>query len=295
MASIVAYIELRAGLVTRPSFHVLAEARRVADQAGATVYALFTVGDLGQARIDQIASELSAAGADRILCSSADALAGPALDPTHGPILAQVAEHLRPLLFVFPAGGPGTQLGPPLAIRIGAAYLANASLDIVEEEQVPPPPSRRVLLSRWRAAHDGQRRIDVGELERPVVATLCCGLAPDKLGEPYAEVEMLPYTEAAHSGPVLVDSEADPAATVELCSAMVWTASPTHVAAALPDGIPAGVAVIAAGPPAPEVVATASPSELFWFPPAQPPERLLGLLTPGARIAWVAENPERTR
>lgn len=290
MASIVAYIELRAGSVTRPSYHVLAEARRVADQAGATVYALFTVGELGQARIDQLASELSAAGADRILCSSADALAGPALDPTHGPVLAQVAEHLRPILFLFPAGGPGIQLGPSLAVRIGAAYLANASLDVVEEARVPPPPSRRVVLSRWRSAHDGLRRIDVGELERPVVATLCCGLLPDKLGEPYAEVEMLPYSEPSHPGPVLVDSEGDAAADVELCSAMVWAASPAHAAAALPDGWPAGVAVITAGPVPP--AATASPSELFWFPPAEPPERLLELLTPNARVAWVADKPE---
>lgn len=191
MASIVAYIELRAGKVTRPSRYAVSRARRVADSAGATVYALLTVGPLPQAEIDQLAAEISAAGADRILCSSADALAGPPLNLSHGPLLAQIAEHLRPLLFLFPAGGAGSELGPPLAVRLGAAYMADASIDIVPEDRAPEPASQRIVLTRWRAARDGLRRIDVGDFERPVVASLTIGPVPEALGEQSAEVEML--------------------------------------------------------------------------------------------------------
>jgi hypothetical protein len=285
MASIVAFIELRGGLVTRPSRHLLGESRRVADRVGATVYALFTVGEIGQTRIDQIATELSAAGADRILCSSAAQLGGPALDATHGGLLAQVAEHLRPLLFLFPAGGVVSQLGPLLAVRIGAAYLPNASLEVSADQATPI--CDRVVLSRWRAAHDGQRRVDIKELERPVVASLGCGVLPPALGEPYAEVEMLPYPESGHHGCSLREATDDPTAASEVCSAMVWTAAPEHVAAAFPQGAPAGVALVAAGAADALVIGAASPSEVYWFCPASPPARPLALLAPGATVTMV--------
>ena len=291
MASIVAYIELREGAVTRPSRYAVAEARRVADAAGATVYALLTVGPLGQAQIDQLASEVSAAGADRILCSSADALAGPPLDTTHGPLLAQVAEHLRPVLLLFPAGGVGAELGPPLAVRIGAAYLANASIELVAEERAPDLSSQRVVLTRWRAARDGQRQVDVGDLERPVVASLACGIAPASLGEPYAEVEMLPYPESSHAGPSLLASKTDDAAGLELCSALVWSRSGLDGDAR--TALPAGAALVVASETISPALAAASPMELFLFSPAAPDETLpLSLLAPDAAVLRVRAKHE---
>jgi electron transfer flavoprotein alpha subunit len=216
MASIVAYIELREGAITPSSRFVVAEARRVADVVGATVYALLTVGEIEQARIDRLAAEVSAAGADRVLCSSAQALAGPVLDVTHGALLAQVAGHLCPVILLFPAGGVGAELGPPLAVRIGAAYLANASIDVRVEDRAPDPTSQRVVLTRWRAARDGQRRIDVADLERPVVASLGSGPVPPALGEPYAEVEMIPCPDPGPTAPRLLGSEVDMDAAVEV-------------------------------------------------------------------------------
>lgn len=242
MASIVAYIELREGAVTSPSRFVVAEARRIADAAGATVFALLTVGPLAQVEMDRLASEISAAGADRILCSSADTLGGPALDVTHGGLLAQVAAHLRPLIILFPAGGTGVQLGPPLAVRMGASYVANASVDICAEDRDPEPASQRVLLSRWRAARDRRRKIDVGDLERPVVASLVSGPFPPPSGETYAEVEMVPCPDAKFPDTSVIDSEVDAAAELELCRALVWAGMPTAAAAEafrarLPDGV----------------------------------------------------------
>jgi len=293
MASIVVYIELRAGAVTRPSRFAVAEARCVADRAGATVYALFTVGALAQSAIDQIAAEVSAAGADRILCSSAEALGGPPLDLTHGGLLAQVAAHLRPLLFLFPAGGSGTELGPLLAVRIGAAYLANATIDIVADTSAGDPPMERVLLSRWRAAGDAQRRVDVGELERPVVASLACGSVPALLGEPYAEVEMLPCPEPTHSGPRVLSSVPDPAAVAELGSALIWSDEPLAGAASPLSEVPPGVALVVSDTLDASTLEGVSPAEVYLCAPLSGNQaRTVALLTPGARVLRVAAKPE---
>jgi hypothetical protein len=287
MASILAYIELRAGTITRPSRFAVAEARRVADGVGATVYALLTVAELSTVTIDQLASQISAAGADRILCASDAALAGPVLDASHGRVLAQVAERLRPVLFLFPAGGVGSELGPALAIRIGAAYVANASIDLVVDRRTPT----KVILARWRAARDGQRQIDLGDFERPVVATLSCGLLPEALGEPYAEVEMITNPEPLLAGPSVLAQEDDPASAPETCSALVWSTSPLdpQARAALPEPWPAGAAVVDAA--ADVCVEAASPSEIYLLSGDARQESPPLSLVPGAQVVQVRGGP----
>jgi hypothetical protein len=293
MASIVAHIELREGAITRPSRFAVAEARRVADSAGATVYALLTVGDLPQTDIDQLASELSAAGADRILCSSAELLAGPPLNATHGQVLAQVAEHLRPVLFLLPAGGSGPELGPALALRIGAAYLPDASINVIAEERGGGPASQRIVLDRWRGARDALRRIDVGDFERPVVASLSCGIVPAKLGEPYAEVEMLPCPEPGPARMRLLATERDRSAAPEVCSALLWSPVPLDAAtrAALPPELPAGSSLVIGTTDL--LTVDASPRELLLLLPS-PSESIppLPLLAPGATVTQVRCKPE---
>ena len=295
MASIVAYIELREGAVTRASRFAVAEARRVADAAGATVYALLTVGALGQAAIDRLAAEVSAAGADRIFCSSADTLAGPPLDFSHGPLLAQIAEHLRPVLFLFPAGGAGAELGPPLAVRIGAGYLANASVQVVPEERAPDLPSQRIVLRRWRSTRDGQRWIDIGDYERPLVASLACGFVPAPLGEAYAEVEMVPCPEPGHALPRVISSEPDGTSEAELCSALVWVevADAASARAALPAELPEGVTVVAGG--GATALPAASPIELYLLSSEAPGQALLALLAPGSKVARLVTKAQARR
>jgi len=289
MASIVAYIELREGAITSPSRFMVAEARRVADSAGATVFGLLMVGPLAQVEMDKLASEVSAAGADRILCSSADTLGDPALDVTHGTLLTQVAEHLRPLLFLFPAGGVGAQLGPPLAMRIGAAYMANASVSVFAEDRTPEPPSQRVLMSRWRAARDCQRRIDVGDLERPVVASLASGPWPLPTGEPYAEVEMVPCPDSKFPDARVFESEVDGTAHLDLCRAMVLSAR-----ASVPDStatvphLPVGTCLVSADESGLAAVQVAVPGSLFLLPSVRKTRPAdLATTAPGATIAYV--------
>jgi electron transfer flavoprotein alpha subunit len=298
MASIVAYIELREGAITTPSRCAVADARRVADSAGATVYALLTVGPLTHAEMDRLASEVSAAGADRIFCASAETLAGPPLDVTHGALLAQVAEHLRPVLFLFPAGGVGTQLGPPLAVRIGAAYMANASIEVRAEERGLDPDSKRVLLFRWRAARDSQRRIDVGDLERPVVASLASGAVPLPVGEPYAEVEIVPCPDSKFPKTLPIASEVDGDAEFELHRAVVWSGRPVSAAAgdALRAELPAGTSLVFADEKDAPPIRLSTPRELFILPSASAiPSTALPPLPPGALVVRVGSAADLGR
>jgi hypothetical protein len=293
MASIVAYIEVREGVMTNPSRFVVAEARRVADAAGATVYALLTLGSLSQVEIDRLAAQVSAAGADRILCSSDETFAGPPLDVTHGVLLAEIAERLRPLIFLFPAGGVGIELAPPLAVRIGASYFPSASIDVHPEDRGPEAASQRVVLHRWRAARDGQRRIDVADVERPVVATLAAGTVPRPLGEAWAEVEMLPCPEPKFARPgYLASANAADDSDVELCSAMVWTAGPVNPAirSALRAALPPGAVLVVEEEAKPVSLHGASPNEIFVLSSAAKGDDSLpslSSLAPGATVTRV--------
>ncbi len=265
MASIVAYIEVREGAMTSPSRFVVAEARRIADAAGATVYALLTLGPCSHVEIDRLAAQVSSAGADRILCSSDEILAGVPLDVTHGMLLAELAERLRPLLFLFPAGGVGIELGPALAVRIGAAYFPSASVEVRAEDRTPEAASQRIVLHRLRAARDGQRRIDIADLERPVVASLAAATVSRPLGEACVEVEMLQCPEPKVARPRNLASEitADDN-DVELCSTMVWSAEPvsTAVQSALRADLPPETVLVVDGEATPVSLHAASPSAI---------------------------------
>ncbi len=215
MASIVVYIDARDRVATGPARFALGEARRVADGLGATVYALLALPPTSVDDLDRLAAQIGEAGADRILCCADKALTGPVLDATHGPLLASVADRLRPNLFLFAAGDGAAQLAPSLAIRSGAAFLRGASVEI--EGDTPP----RLIVRCWRAAQDRQRIIDVRELERPIVATLTAGDADERRGEPAAEMEMLFCPPASACTPVVASATLDPAADVAITQSIV--------------------------------------------------------------------------
>lgn len=268
MASIVAYIELREGGITPPSWCTVGEARRIAQAVGATVYAFLPVGPMSHVKIDALAEQISAAGADRIVCSSDETLAGPALDATHGPVLAQIAEHLRPLIFLFPAGGVGLQLGPPLAIRIGAAYAPAARIELSPARPDDDSPSRRVIVERCRAKGDGLRRIDVGDFERPVVVELTSAALPQRLGEPYAEVDMVPCPAAKPATIRLLETEVDEGAPFETCASLIYlpAATPESELNALRAALPANACVCRDDPAEP---CRATPEAVLLLPGAE--------------------------
>jgi Electron transfer flavoprotein domain len=190
MASIVAYTEVRDAAITGSSRFALAEARRIADDLGATVYALLALGPTTSDAIAALAGQVGSAGADRILCCTDEALQGPPLHATHGPLLASVAERLKPTLVLFPEGDAGAELGRPLAERMEAAFLPGSSLEILPGTDAEPAQ----LVVRGEPDDQGKERVvRLREIERAVVAILRAGNAPPALGEPASDMEMLNY------------------------------------------------------------------------------------------------------
>jgi hypothetical protein len=162
-------------------------------------------------------------------------------------------------------------------------------LDVHAEDRTPEPASQRVLISRWRASRDGQRKIDVGDLERPVVASLAVGPFPPPEGEPYAEVEMVPCPDVKFPDVRVIDSEVDSAAGLELCQAMVWSGQPTaEASAAVRAALPAGTGLVTADDVGLPAIRTAAPRGLFVLPSAASiPSGSWPLLAPGAAVIRV--------
>jgi hypothetical protein len=289
MASIVAYIEIREDAITRASLFVLAEARRLADDLGATVYALLALGPTAPEGLDAMAGQVGSAGADRILCCADDALAGPSLDASHGPLLATVAGRLKPNLVLFPTGETGAELGRPLAVRMGAAFLPCASLSILPATEANPA---QPVVSCWRAAGDGQRLVNLRESEHPVVATLRAGLARAALGEPATDMEMLSYPEPPRPLPRFLSTETDPTAEVAVAERLLLIEENVSgdtrnaLAAVLPPTVPA----LTPEDPRRKALASACPAGLLLVAPAAykagsawpgiAPDTLVALLAP---------------
>lgn len=287
MASIVVYIDARDDAVTGPARFALGEARRVADGLGATVYALLALPPTSGDHLDRLAARIGEAGADRILCCMDKALAGPVLDARHGPLVASVADRLRPNLFLFPAGTSAAQLAPSLAIRSGAAFLRCASVEI-ESGSRP-----RLRLRCWRAAHDLQRTIDVRELERPVVATLAAADADRPRGEPAAEMEMLVCPPATGCVPRVISASPDPAAEVATIRSLVIVAEALETAASqrLADLLPDHAIALGAGDPRLAGVSAACPERLLIVTGSA--EWPLPGVAPTTAVALVAERADQ--
>jgi electron transfer flavoprotein alpha subunit len=216
VANIVVFVEVRRGEPTTAARTAVAEARRVATDLGATVYALVATGPTSEEAITGFGRVLGEAGADRILCCADKALAGALIDATVGPLLARVGERLRPVLTLFPAGAVGPALGPPLALRLGALFHPRVELLVVRDQG-----GDRLALRRFRAGDGGVRTVEVGTLGLPVVATLPAGDDPGKRGEATGEVEVLPHRPLSHNVIREIADEEDPGEPLELAASLV--------------------------------------------------------------------------
>jgi electron transfer flavoprotein alpha subunit len=282
LANIIVFVEVRRDEATVASRHAVAEARRVASEVGATVYAVITIGPASEQAIEALGQLLGQAGADRILCCSNPALAGPLLDATVGPFLAGLAERLRPVLTLFPAGAVGPALGPPLALRMGGLYHPRASLEVVRDGG-----SARLALRRFRLADGAIRIVDVGAPHaRPTVATLPAGPAPASRGAPAVEVEVLPYV--AGTGAVIeeLSSEPDEAEPVELATTLLAVSSDVKPADldALRAAAPAGTVLLREGE-RPPGVDLACPARLLVAGKAAAGPLVRATLAPSTRVA----------
>jgi hypothetical protein len=258
----------------------------VATELGATVYGLLALGPVGEEAIAALGRAVGEAGADRILCCADAALEGALLDATVGPLLAVIAERLRPVVTLFPAGAIGPALGPPLSVRAGAVYHPRASLELLRDQS-----GVRLGLRRFRASDGAVRAISLGEHSRPVVATLPAGSDPGPLGLPASEVEMLAYVpprlyDSPSPGLRELASEPDDDEALELASSFVVVGQEVKAAelTALRAAVPPGTPVIGEGqrPPALEL---AAPARLLVVGKAATPPFVRRTIAPGTCVA----------
>jgi electron transfer flavoprotein alpha subunit len=284
MANIVVFVEVRRGEPTVASRFAVAEARRVAGELGATVYAVLALGRAGEEAVERHARSLGQAGADRILCCADAALDGPLLDSVVGPFLAALADRLRPMLTLFPAGGVGPALGPPLALRMAGVFHPRACLEVLRDEA-----GGRLSLRRFRASDGCVRALDVGSARsRPAVATLPAGADPGPRGAPAVEVEMLAYVPPAAGKPVVreLESEPDEAEPVELAPALLSVGADVKPGEleALRAAAPAGTVVVREGETA-AGLDVACPARLLVAGKAPAPPGVRRSVAPGTRVA----------
>jgi len=242
----------------------LSEARRIAHAAGLTVFALLLDEPQASANLESLADALGRAGADRILVCEAAGLGAPPLDATHGPALYTAVERVPPMVVLFPTGGPGDELGPSLAMRLGAAYAP--SVDIVLSEEAGPLADGvgRIHLRRWRADRSGYRQLDPVEIERPVIAIMGAHGTPRQDGTSDIDVEVITCTAPADPPLSELASEPDDLDTVAQARGLVVLGPqvPPEVAARLRANAPAGVVVVDDST-APRALAAASPERVL--------------------------------
>jgi electron transfer flavoprotein alpha subunit len=260
LPNLLVLIDLRDGVPTEPSLFALSEARRVAHGAGVTVFAVLLCDPRPEAEIERVAARLGVAGADKILLFERAGLDAPALDATHGALLQLAAERIPPLLFLFPAGGAGLQLGPALAARMGAAFAAAADLEVSDSPMPLTDSVGRVCLRRWRRDLSAYRRLDPVELERPVIAVLGAHGRSRDAGTPDVEIAVMETPAAGPACIVELASSVDEHAGIALARVIV-VVGPTveaDVAAKLAAAAPPDVAVVelARVPPAALAVST---------------------------------------
>jgi electron transfer flavoprotein alpha subunit len=214
VANLLVYIELEGDRPVPASLEALGEGRRVATHLGATLYAVLPAASaLGYASDDAVAV-LSRHGADRVILAGAPARPGPTLHATHGAALHAATERVPPAMLLVAATAGGRDLAPRAAARLGAAYVAEASIEY-------GAPGEVVL---WRELHGRtwRSRLAAGELERPIVVTLTPGSVARAHGDEEADVLVL---DAATAPPPAALAEvarrADPGAALDAARVVV--------------------------------------------------------------------------
>lgn len=288
MPNLLVPIDLREGVPTDPSLFALSEARRVAREAGVTVYAVVLADPRPEAQTLAITARLGVAGADKVLLCERPGLDAPALDVTHGPALHLLAERVPPLVVLFPTGGAGLQLGAPLAARLGAAFASAADLEVSDSPLPLPDSVGRLCLRRWRRDLSAYRRLDPVELERPVVAVLGAHGAPRAEGTPDVEVQVIDGPAPPDPARIVeLDSVPDEDAAVSLARVLIVVdpAVGAKGLAELAARAPAGVAVVDLARVSPAALAASTPRVLLH----------VALGTDAALTARLAAPSPRTR
>jgi len=207
VANLLVLIESAEGKPLPGSLEALGQARRVGSTLGATVYALAPCAEPPGYGDDDLIAILSRHGADKVLLAADEAYRRPLRFGTVGPLLQTACASLPPSLLLAAATDGARDFAPRVAARLGAAYLADAWVDVDGEG-----------LALWAGSGAAACRLD-GELEFPVVALIPPGRYAVAGGDEEAEVEVIAGAqpladfeelgaEAARAATVIGDGEA---------------------------------------------------------------------------------------
>ncbi len=183
MANLLVLIESRERRPLPASLEVLGRARAIASELGATVYALVWGAPLDEVHQWDLCTELSRAGADKILVAHHSTYDAPLRFGSHGPLIEATCETLTPALICAAATCGTRDVAARLAAHLGAALVCQAWLEIVDA---------RLVLAEGDS--EGRRQLE-GDLDFPRVALVPAGrYRPVQLGErAKAEVQKLEF------------------------------------------------------------------------------------------------------
>jgi hypothetical protein len=208
VANILCVIEVAQGKPRPVCLEALGQARRLGTHLGATVYAVVPMPKSPKFAEDDLITNLSQHGADKVVLVTDEALEPTAASMrwgTHGVAIATASDLLPPSLLLFGATAGAREVAARAAARLGAAYLPEAWLEMEGDR-----------LVAWRGSGAGAARLE-GELEFPLVATIPPGRYRPAEGFDEAEVEVIAASgrspDFEELGP---DGEAPPA--LVLCS-----------------------------------------------------------------------------
>lgn len=279
------------------------------------MYAVVPSPPLSNRALAALSTPIAMAGADKLLLCEAPEFDEPPSDDNQGRALDAAIARVAPMLIIFPAGGVGASLAPPLAARLGGPYVPWADFMISDADAETLRSRSRLQVLRVRPDGRSRRRLDPGQIERPIVATVCAGLyvAPAPTGTPRSlEVDVLPVPERAETDLRIIEHEANPLAALQEASVIVLVADPEADAdfrELLDATVPAGTIVARASTLTSAALAACCPEILIKVggcdrmtarsprtrvilavssdPPTPPPEDI--------DIVWLLSSPSEVR
>lgn len=216
VASVLVHIEVDGDRPSPASLEALGEGRRIATTLGSTLYAFAVFDDelaANEKRRDALAKTLGAGGADKVIMQPRPVRPGPPGWLTRGSHLLAVCEEVRPVLVLVAGDDLGRDIAPRLAAKLGAAYLAEPSIEC--------GPRGEIVFSRATYGATQRRRLAAEELGQAVVATLTPGAYRPAEGDDEAEIIFRRAGESEDGCGEYVEASDDPGAALDAARVVV--------------------------------------------------------------------------
>ncbi len=200
VAGVLVYMEREGDRPAQSSLEALGEGRRIASSLGAPLHAFIPTAD---APSPELIAAVGDGGADQALTMQSPELSAQTAWMPHGLAMYAACERTRPLLVLIPATAGGRDIGPRLAARLGAAFVAEPSIEC--------GPRGEIVLTRTLYRAEYLRRLAAEDIGRTVVATLTPGsYAPAQGSADDCEVLAIEPPSFSPASPYELDEQEDP-------------------------------------------------------------------------------------